>query len=1546
MLSRVATLLLVTMVVCPAVAGAQPAVAGGLNYSVVLKADGTVATMGDNSLGQLGDGTSSSRRVPGDVPGLTGVTRIAAGTYHVLALKSDGTLVAWGYNAFGQIGDNSTTTRHAPVTIMTNVTAIAAGQLFSMALKSDGTVWTWGRNFEGQLGINNTTQSNVPIQVTTLPTIAAIDAGEAHGLAVTSVDGQVYTWGRNNAGQLGDNSTTTRLAPVLVSGLSNIVQVAGGDAHSLARTSLGAVYGWGQNTYGQVGEGPGSNRLTPIQISALSNIDAISAGSVHSIALKNDKSVWTWGNNGSGRLGSGGTTHRTTPAALLTPSFVVAIGAGDGFTLAIDMPSRVWTWGGNTNGQLGDGSTVDQETPVDISEADFAWRVGRPTFTPMPSSSHTANVTVTIASITPGATIRYTTNGAEPSTSDTVIASGSSLTLTAFTPLRAKAWKSGVTDSVVTTATYNFNALAPNYSPWGWANPALNAPLNVTIVPTTTGGETRYTTDGSEPTESSTLYPGSPITLTTTTTLKAKTFKAGWTTSPTQVSTYTFNYGPLAPPTASHAAGTHVGVQTVTLSAAPGATIRYALNNDILHNGSPVYTGPLTMPVTTTVKARAEKTDWTTSTVFTATYTIKVPAPVFSLPAGAYSPGQTVTITNPMTGTTTRFTISGIDPTSTDPLFQPGQTLTLGRYTLKAQATKANCADSDVASVAYTLTGPLTAAALVASDNHSFLLDSDGTLWAWGDNGSGVLGDGTMTQRRVPTRLATVTGIRSIASSASHTLVVQHDGTVMAWGANWAGQLGDGTTTGRSMPGLVPGLSSIVAVAVGTSHSLALTSDGRVYAWGYNNSGQLGDATNTTRSSPVEITTLPEILKIAGGDHHSLAIADDGGLFAWGRNDNGQLGDGTKTSRWTPTLITGVAGVVGASAGIAHSLALRTDGTVWAWGLNSSGQIGDGSQTERTSPVQVTALGGATRVEAGNYYSLAIGVNGFVWGWGTNADGQLGQESSASRLTPAPTAWASDVSAGASHTLALTLDRTLYAFGNNSYGQLGDGTLAMRKTPTPISDPALIWKVATPHLSPGEAVYTNAQTVTVTCVTPGASMFYTIDGSEPTNASTSIASGGTVAIDRTLRLRVRAFKSGVPASNIADALYTLRPLPPTISPAGGQSTAARTVTLSAGSGLSIYYTLDETEPTAQSTLYTGSFTLNSYTVVKAVVVKPNWTPSLVASATFTFSYGTLTAPTVSPAAGTYPEAQTVTLSASPGTTIRYSLDGTDVTTSSPIYTEPLLIATTTTLRARAFRTDYTTSSMTTAPYTITGVAPPAIAPPTGTYSSAQTVTMSTTTSGASIYYTLDGSQPTNASTLYTGSFQVTTTTTVKAKAYKTGVAASPVSTSVITLNYPAPVAPTFSPSAGLQVYGQGIVLSAAGGTDDPLHHRWHGTERIVTALRDATGADGGRDDQGARVPGGRPAERDVERGLHREGCAAVVLTGRRLLRAGTANHDRDDRPGRHHSLHDERRGTDHCRSGHLQRRGHRRRQLHAEGECDQERLHLERDDQRELSAHG
>jgi hypothetical protein len=232
-------------------------------------------------------------------------------------------------------------------------------------------------------------------------------------------------------------------------------------------------------------------------------------------------------------------------------------------------------------------------------------------------------------------------------------------------------------------------------------------------------------------------------------------------------------------------------------------------------------------------------------------------------------------------------------------------------------------------------------------------LKQDGTVWTWGANYHGQLGDGTKTDRSSPVKVLGLTGVVALAAGDKYSLAVMLDGKVWTWGSNFYGQLGDGTTTDRSSPVQVPGLTGVVAVAAGGGHSLALKSDGSVWAWGFNVLGQLGDGTRIARSSPVQVKGPNGIVAIAAGENHSIAVKSDGSSWAWGWNYAGQLGDGTTTDRLSPVQGPWLTGVRVVAAGQGNSFALKSEGSLSGWGNNNSGQLADGTFALRNFPVLV-----------------------------------------------------------------------------------------------------------------------------------------------------------------------------------------------------------------------------------------------------------------------------------------------------------------------------------------------------------------------------------------------------------------------------------------------------------------------------------------------------------------------------------------------------------------------------------------------------------------
>ncbi len=331
---------------------------------------------------------------------------------------------------------------------------------------------------------------------------------------------------------------------------------------------------------------------------------------------------------------------------------------------------------------------------------------------------------------------------------------------------------------------------------------------------------------------------------------------------------------------------------------------------------------------------------------------------------------------------------------------------------------------------------------ICTGSDFSLVLKSDGTVWSWGRNFYGQLGNGTNSMSHTPGRVSLLEDVVSISGGASYALALKSDGTVWAWGRNDYGRLGNGTNNDSNLPVQVVNLDDVIKISTMSSHSYALKRDGTVWEWGGSIYGSVGNV-------PVQVRSLSNVIDIsAGGGPHGLALKNDNTLWAWGVNHSGYLGDGTTTYRAVPVQT--MTDVVAINGGAGHSLALKSDGTVWAWGRNAYGQLGDGSTTERSYPVQVSGLTNVKKISSGSQCSYALMSDGTLRAWGHNRWGKLGDGTVTNRHTPVQVSGLENVvlisRGGTSHALALESDGTLWSWGSNSYGNLGIGIFDLGNT--------------------------------------------------------------------------------------------------------------------------------------------------------------------------------------------------------------------------------------------------------------------------------------------------------------------------------------------------------------------------------------------------------------------------------------------------------------------------------------------------------------------
>jgi alpha-tubulin suppressor-like RCC1 family protein/PKD repeat protein len=299
-----------------------------------------------------------------------------------------------------------------------------------------------------------------------------------------------------------------------------------------------------------------------------------------------------------------------------------------------------------------------------------------------------------------------------------------------------------------------------------------------------------------------------------------------------------------------------------------------------------------------------------------------------------------------------------------------------------------------------------------------------------------VFGNGSTGGSPSPVQ-ALIANVTAIKTGYNHVLALKADGTVWAWGVNSSGQLGNGGTSSSSLPVLVSGLNDVIAISAGGNVSMALKSDGTVWAWGTNDSGQAGNGTSGGSNTVPVKSGVNNVIAIAAGFYHCAAVKSDGNVWEWGWMPGA-----------TPTQVAGISNVVSVADGSGTyplTLALKSDGTVWAWGQNDYGQLGNGSTTSSPYvPVQVASLNNVVSIAVGDKTAVAVKGDGTVWTWGSNDWGLLGNGSGDSYSTVAvqvnSLTGVSGISLSSWTALAVKSDGTIWAWGNNWESQLGDGT--------------------------------------------------------------------------------------------------------------------------------------------------------------------------------------------------------------------------------------------------------------------------------------------------------------------------------------------------------------------------------------------------------------------------------------------------------------------------------------------------------------------------
>ena len=907
------------------------------------------------------------------------------------------------------------------------IVKVSNGSYHSFGLTSDGRIYAWGRNTSGELGIGTTlARSNVPIAVKTTGTpmdgkvVKQVEGGGryegSHSIALAS-DGTVYTWGFNQYGQLGDNTTTNSRSPIAVQVAGTplagktIVQIAAGADHSLALDSDGALYAWGSNAYGQLGNGTTTNSSVPVAVKiagtplAGKTIVQIAASANHNMVLTSDGAVYTWGWNYHGQLGNNTKTNSNTIVAVQTISTpiagkkIVKIAAGQGHSLALTDDGMVYTWGRNDTGQLGNNATTDAMLPVAV------------TVTGTPMSNKTiveiaSGARHSLAIDSSGKVYAWGHNGSGQL--------GNNSTVNALTPVavQAPADKNIIQVSGSGWLGASSSALTSNGAVYSWGRDfdgqLGNGTNNDSSVPVIT---TINLVDTSSTPTHVMAKPGDTTAIIS--------WQAPIVSGGQNITGYVLQYQAVGAPSWT----------TINVAAAATSHTITGLTND------------QTYRIRLAAKITAGTGDFSNVVLVTphAKPTITNVSPAIGPVAG----GQNVTLTGTNFILKSKKIMQTVNGNGYSLALSADSIIyTWGRNEYGQLGNGTITANSPVPVAVKTAGTPMEGKTIVqisAKVWYALALASDGTVYSWGFNSWGQLGNGTS----------------GTANNASAPVAVKTAGTPM-----------EGKT--------------IVQVAAGATHSLALATDGTIYAWGKNEYGQLGNDSTTNSPVPVAVKTAgtpmdgKTIIQIHAGYEHSLALASDGTVYAWGRNNSGQLGKNDATDTHIPaavqTLGTPMAGkvIVQLAAGNSQSMALASDGTVYTWGWNQYGQLGNGTTTNSRIPIAIvttgTPLAGKiiSRIAAGNAHALAMTDDGTVYTWGWNQYGQLGNNSTINsslpvivKTTGTPLAGkmiTQIASGGSPNSLVLANDGTMYTWGWGQHGQLGNGTIGTdAKTPLAVS---------------------------------------------------------------------------------------------------------------------------------------------------------------------------------------------------------------------------------------------------------------------------------------------------------------------------------------------------------------------------------------------------------------------------------------------------------------------------------------------------------------
>ena len=927
-----------------------------------VKTDGTLWSWGYNGNGQLGNNNITNYSSPVQVGALTNWRQVAVGLSNSIAVKTDGTLWTWGLNTNGQLGNNNNVNYSSPVQVgaLTNWRQASIGASSAAAVKTDGTLWTWGLNTNGQLGqtllsYNNLANALSPVQVgagTWRTTSASIvSSGYNYQSAAIGSTGGLWTWGSDVAGELGNGGVSvqfTYLSPVQVGALTDWSQVALGTNFTMAVKTGGTLWGWGGNTLGNLGNGNTVSYSSPVQIGALTTWSKISAGMSSSAAIKTDGTLWTWGGGSTGQLGINNLGSYSSPLQVGALTTWSQVAMGSSHTMAIKTDGTLWAWGSNINGQLGYLSLayiagINQFTPVQVSSA-VLWKSSNTSITYYAATTDNSigNYNSLFISTT-GNLWSCGYNGyGQLGINNLVNAYSSPVQVGALTDWSQVAWSGSSsyaikTDGTLWTWGYNaFGQLGNNNRTYYSSPVQIGALTNwKQVVPgaaiTTTGqlftwGVNQYGQLGRG-------FVG------------ATAATGGYYSSPVQVGALT-NWSQVSTGTYCTAAVKTDG----TLWAWGWNAYGQLGTNNTTYYSSPVQIGALTnwkqvsVGMSHTVAVKTDGTLWGWGQNATGNLGIGN-ATSYSSPVqiGALTTWRQVASNN-------NFTLA----VKTDNTLWAWGNNNQGQLGINAGYTNYSSPVQVGVSTNWNEVAAVT--------GHSVAYASDNSAWTWGSNTYGQLAAQIPYNLSVssPVQVGALTTWSQISAGPTNSAAIKTDGTLWVWGTNTYGQLGNNNVVTYSSPIQIGALTDWSRVSVGTSFTIALKTNGTVWSWGSGASGQLGLGGTSAYSSPVQVGTLTTWTDVVAGQGHNMIFGNTNQLYTTGNNTYGQIGAPVPApiSVSSPIQVGTLTGWKHVEVGVNWMMALRSNGSLWAWGYDNYGTLGLGIYTTASysSPIQVGTL--------------------------------------------------------------------------------------------------------------------------------------------------------------------------------------------------------------------------------------------------------------------------------------------------------------------------------------------------------------------------------------------------------------------------------------------------------------------------------------------------------------------------------------------------------------------------------------------------------------